>query len=56
MVSERSLTLFTEDHSFRLEAPENPARVVFTLKSVDPGVDVDLYIRFDKDNALGIHG
>jgi hypothetical protein len=32
------------------------ARVIFTLESVDPDVDVDLYVRFDEDNALGIHG
>ena len=32
------------------------ARGIFTLESVDPDVDVDLYVRFDEDNALGIHG
>jgi hypothetical protein len=47
-----SRTLFTGDHSFRLEAPENAARVIFTLESVDPDVDVDLYVRFGEDNDM----
>ena len=47
-----SRTLFTENHSFRLEAPENAARVIFTLESVDPDVDVDLYVRFGEDNHI----
>ena len=45
-------TLFNGDHSFRLEAPENASRVIFTLESVDPDVDVDLYVRFGEDNAI----
>ena len=47
-----SRTLFTGNHSFRLEAPENAARVIFTLESVDPDVDVDLYVRFGEDNDI----
>ena len=47
-----SPTLFTGDHSFRFEAPQNATRIAFTLESVDPNVDVDLYVRFDQDNAL----
>ena len=47
-----SPTIFTGDHSFRLEAPENAARVTFTLESVDPDVDVDLYVRFGEDNMI----
>ena len=47
-----SRTIFTRDHSFRLEAPENAARVIFTLESVDPDVDVDLYVRFGEDNDI----
>ena len=47
-----SRTLFTENHSFRLEAPENAARVIFTLESVDSDVDVDLYVRFGEDNDI----
>ena len=47
-----SLTLFTGDHSFRLEAPENASRITFTLESVDPDVDVDLYVRFGEDNTI----
>ena len=47
-----SRTLFTENHSFRLEAPENTGRVIFTLESVDPDVDVDLYVRFGEDNDI----
>ena len=45
-------TIFFGNDSFRLEAPENAARVIFTLESVDPDVDVDLYVRFGEDNAL----
>ena len=47
-----SRTLFTGDHSFRLEAPENASRITFTLESVDPDVDVDLYVRFGEDNMI----
>jgi len=47
-----SPTLFTGDHSFRLEAPTGTTRVTFTLESVDPDVDVDLYVRFDEDNTI----
>ena len=45
-------TLFTGDHSFRLEVSENASRVIFTLESVDPDVDVDLYVRFGEDNMI----
>ena len=45
-------TLFNGDNSFRLEVPDNAARVTFTLESVDPDVDVDLYVRFGEDNDL----
>ena len=44
--------LFNGDHSFRLEVPDNAARVTFTLESVDPDVDVDLYVRFGEDNDV----
>ena len=44
--------LFNRDHSFRLEAPENAARVTFTLESVDPDVDVDLFVRYGEDNTI----
>ena len=47
-----SPTLFTGDHSFRLEVPGNASRVIFTLESVDPSVDVDLYVRFGEDNDI----
>ena len=47
-----SPTLFTGDHSFRFEAPQNATRITFTLESVDPDVDVDLYVRFGQDNAV----
>ena len=47
-----SRTLFFGNDSFRLEAPENAARVIFTLESVDPDVDVDLYVRFGEDNMI----
>ena len=47
-----SPTIFTGDHSFRLEAPENATRITFTLESVAPDVDVDLYVRFGEDNTI----
>ena len=47
-----SRTIFFGNDSFRLEAPENAARVIFTLESVDPDVDVDLYVRFGEDNDI----
>ena len=45
-------TLFNGDDSFRLEVPDNASRVTFTLESVDPDVDVDLYVHFGEDNDL----
>ena len=45
-------TLFTGNHSFQLEVSENASRVIFTLESVDPDVDVDLYVRFGEDNTV----
>ena len=47
-----SRTLFTGDHSFRLEVPEAASRITFTLESVDPDVDVDLFVRFGEDNRM----
>ena len=47
-----SPTFFTGDHSFRLEVPENASRVIFTLESVDPDVDVDLFVRFGENNTI----
>ena len=47
-----SPTLFSGDLSFRLEVPGNASRVIFTLESVDPDVDVDLYVRYEEDNAI----
>ena len=45
-------TVFTGDDSFRLLVPEGATRVIFTLESVDPRVDVDLLVRYGEDNAL----
>ena len=45
-------TLFTGNDSFQLEVSENASRVIFTLESVDPDVDVDLYVRFGEDNTV----
>ena len=45
-------TLFRGDNSFRLEVPENASRVTFTLESIDPDVNVDLYVRYGEDNAI----
>ena len=44
--------LFNRNHSFRLEAPENASRITFTLESVDPDVDLALYVRFGEDNTI----
>ena len=46
-----SATLYL-GNSFRLEVPENASRVIFTLESVDPDVDVNLYVRFGQNNAF----
>jgi len=45
-------SLFHGDNSFRLEVPGNASQVTFTLESADPGVDVDLYVRYGEDNDL----
>ena len=47
-----SPTLFRGGNSFRLEVPEAASRITFTLESVDPDVDVDLYVRFGEDNMI----
>ena len=47
-----SSTLFTGDHSFQLLVPENATSVTFTLESVDPGIDMDLYVRYGEDNDV----
>ena len=44
--------LFTGNRSFRLEVPTGASRVIFTLESVDPDVNVDLYVRYGEDNDL----
>ena len=44
--------LFSGDSSFQVEVPEGAARVTFTLESVDPDVNVDLYVRYGEDNAI----
>ena len=41
-----SSLLFNGDFSFQLDVPEAAFRITFTLESVDPDVDVDLYVRF----------
>ena len=45
-------TIFLGDSSFRLEVPENVSRVTFTLESVDPDINVDLYVRYGEDNDI----
>ena len=47
-----SPTLFTGDHSFRMEVPTGASRVIFTMVSVDPEVDVDLFVRYGEDNTF----
>ena len=45
-------TLFAGSHSFRLEVPEDATLVTFTLESVDPDVDVVLFVRHGEDNGI----
>ena len=45
-------TIFAGNHSFRLEAPENASRITFTLESVDPDVDLALFVRYGEDNTV----
>ncbi len=47
-----SPTLFAGNHSFRFEAPETATRIVFTLESVDPDVDLTLFVRYGEDNTV----
>ena len=47
-----SPTLFTGEHSFRMEVPTGASRVIFTMESVDPDVDVDLFVRYGEDNTF----
>ena len=42
-------TIFYGSYSFRLEAPDNATRITFTLESVDPDVDVALYVRYGEN-------
>ena len=44
--------LFNRDHSFRLEVPEDASRITFTLESVDPDVDLVLFVRYGEDNTV----
>ena len=44
--------LFSGDSSFQVEVPEGASRVTFTLESIDPDVNVDLYVRYGEDNAI----
>ena len=45
-------TIFFGNHSFRLEAPEAASRITFTLESVDPDVDLALFVRYGEDNTV----
>ena len=45
-------TIFLGGSSFRLEVPENASRVTFTLESIDPDINVDLYVRYGEDNDI----
>ena len=44
--------LFSGDSSFQVEVPEGATRVTFTLESIDPDVNADLYVRYGEDNAI----
>ena len=44
--------LFNRDRSFRLEVPEAASRITFTLESVDPDVDLVLFVRHGEDNTV----
>ncbi len=45
-------TIFTGGYSYRLEVPDNASRATLILNSNDPGVDVDIYVRFGQDNDV----
>ena len=47
-----SPTLFNGDFSYQLEVPEDATRVTFTLESVDPDIDMDLFVRYGEDIDL----
>ena len=47
-----SPTIFTGNGSLQLEVPGAATRVTVTLKSENPSVDVDLFVRFGEDNDL----
>ena len=47
-----SPTIFTGDKSFRLEVPTGASRVIFTMESVDPDVEVALFVRYGQDNTF----
>ena len=45
-------TLFTGGFSYRFETPENAVRLTFTLHSDNRAIDVDMFVRFGKDNEI----
>ena len=44
-----SPTLFNRNYSFQLDVPDNASRITFTLASVDPDVNLALYIRYGEN-------
>ena len=47
-----SPTLFNGNFSYQLEVPEDATSVTFTLESVDPDIDMDLFVRYGEDIDL----
>ena len=47
-----SPTIFTGDNSFQIKVPDNATRVTVTLESETPSIDLDLHVRYGRDNDL----
>ncbi len=48
----QSPTIFTGNGSLQLEVPADATRVTVTLESENPSIDVDLFVRYGRDNDL----
>ena len=45
-------TIFTGDSSYRLDVPEGTESVEFALRAVRSDIDIDLFVRFERDNGV----
>ena len=48
----QSPTIFTGNGSLQLEVPADATRVTVTLESQNPSIDMDLFVRYGRDNDL----